>query len=57
MLEQITYLLFIRRLDDAHTLEENKAANRPTGAGIEGRLPNGGHTLRIQRRVETGTAC
>lgn len=25
VLEQITYLLFIRRLDDAHTLEENKA--------------------------------
>jgi type I restriction enzyme M protein len=23
VLEQITYLLFIRRLDDAHTLEEN----------------------------------
>ncbi|KHK57286.1 DNA methyltransferase [Ralstonia sp. A12] len=26
VLEQITYLLFIRRLDDAHTLEESKAA-------------------------------
>lgn len=25
VLEQITYLLFIRRLDDAHTLEESKA--------------------------------
>lgn len=25
VMEQITYLLFIRRLDDAHTLEENKA--------------------------------
>ena len=25
MIEQITYLLFIRRLDDLHTLEENKA--------------------------------
>ena len=25
VIEQITYLLFIRRLDDAHTLEENKA--------------------------------
>ena len=25
VLEQITYLLFIRRLDDAHTLEEGKA--------------------------------
>ena len=24
-IEQITYLLFIRRLDDAHTLEESKA--------------------------------
>ena len=26
MIEQITYLLFIRRLDDLHTLEENKSA-------------------------------
>lgn len=26
VLEQITYLLFIRRLDDTHTLEESKAA-------------------------------
>lgn len=25
IIEQITYLLFIRRLDDSHTLEENKA--------------------------------
>ena len=25
VLEQITYLLFIRRLDDAHTLEESMA--------------------------------
>ena len=25
VIEQITYLLFIRRLDDLHTLEENKA--------------------------------
>src|SRR5262245_12740103 len=26
VIEQITYLLFLRRLDDMHTLEENKAA-------------------------------
>jgi type I restriction enzyme M protein len=26
VIEQVTYLLFIRRLDDLHTLEENKAA-------------------------------
>ena len=25
VIEQVTYLLFIRRLDDLHTLEENKA--------------------------------
>lgn len=25
VIEQITYLLFIRRLDELHTLEENKA--------------------------------
>src|SRR6266576_3097390 len=31
VIEQITYLLFLRRLDDLQTLEENKAArlNRP----------------------------
>lgn len=26
VIEQITYLLFLRRLDDLHTLEESKAA-------------------------------
>ena len=26
VIEQITYLLFIRRLDDLHTLEENKSS-------------------------------
>ena len=25
VIEQITYLLFLRRLDDLHTLEENRA--------------------------------
>ena len=25
VMEQITYLLFLRRLDDLHTLEENKS--------------------------------
>ena len=33
VIEQITYLLFIKRLDDLHTLEENKAAN--LGIAIE----------------------
>ena len=49
VIEQITYLLFLRRLDDLHTLEENKAArlkkplerrifpegNDPRGRGFE----------------------
>ncbi len=26
VIEQITFLLFLRRLDDLHTLEENKSA-------------------------------
>ena len=30
VIEQITYLLFLRRLDDLHTLEENKAARLKT---------------------------
>ena len=49
VIEQITYLLFIRRLDDAHTLEENKATvlkktmvNRvfPAGKDSRGRSYN-----------------
>lgn len=44
VLEQITYLLFIRRLDDAHTLQESKALllNKP----IDGRIfPEGKDSL------------
>src|SRR3989442_13789660 len=33
VIEQITYLLFLRRLDDLHTLEENKAARLGTPIG------------------------
>jgi type I restriction enzyme M protein len=36
VIEQITYLLFIRRLDDSHTLEENKATR--LGRPIERRI-------------------
>jgi len=36
VLEQITYLLYIRRLDDAHTLEESKA--QALGKRIENRV-------------------
>ncbi|NVD45363.1 type I restriction-modification system subunit M [Qipengyuania atrilutea] len=40
VIEQITYLLFIKRLDDLQTLEENKAAN--LGIEIERRIfPDG----------------
>lgn len=40
VIEQITYLLFIKRLDDLHTLEENKAAN--LGIEMERRIfPDG----------------
>ncbi len=45
VIEQITYLLFLRRLDDLHTLEENKAnrLNRPMERRIfpEGADPRG----------------
>ena len=36
VIEQITYLLFLRRLDDLHTLEENKSARlgKPMGRQI-----------------------
>src|ERR1700759_2830525 len=40
VIEQITYLLFIRRLDDFHTLEENKSVR--LGKPIEKHIfPNG----------------
>jgi len=45
VIEQVTYLLFIKRLDDLHTLEENKARtlNRPMDRRIfpEGTDPKG----------------
>ena len=45
VIEQITYLLFLRRLDDLHTLEENKATRlkRPIERRIfpEGTDPRG----------------
>jgi type I restriction enzyme M protein len=36
VMEQITYLLFLRRLDDLHTLEENRAIR--LGKPIERRV-------------------
>ncbi len=49
VIEQITYLLFLRRLDDLHTLEENRAArlNEPIArrvfpTGTDGIGKNGG---------------
>ena len=39
VIEQITYLLFLKRLDDLHTLEERKATRfggRDLGAGPAG---------------------
>jgi type I restriction enzyme M protein len=45
IIEQITYLLFLRRLDDLHTLEENKAARlkKPIARRVfpEGKDPRG----------------
>src|SRR3990172_8687819 len=45
VIEQITYLLFIRRLDDLHTLEENKSARlkKPMERWVfpEGKDPKG----------------
>ncbi len=41
IIEQITYLLFLRRLDDLHTLEENKSARL---------APRASHLLRGQGR-------
>jgi len=55
VIEQITYLLFLRRLDDLHTLEENKSARlkRPMERRVfpEGNDPKGRayDTLRWSR--------
>lgn len=56
VIEQITYLLFIRRLDDLHTLEENKAtrlkkpmARRIFPAGKDGIGKGGGRTYEDLR--------
>ncbi|MDQ3605363.1 MAG: type I restriction-modification system subunit M N-terminal domain-containing protein, partial [Gemmatimonadota bacterium] len=39
VIEQITYLLFLKRLDDLHTLEERKAAR--LGQPMARRFPEG----------------
>lgn len=44
VMEQITYLLFLRRLDNLHTLEENKAVR--LNKSIERRIFPEGKTLR-----------
>jgi type I restriction enzyme M protein len=56
VVEQITYLLFLRRLDDLHTLEENKAMRlkRPMERrifpeGTDGRGEGGGRSYEEMR--------
>src|SRR3954466_7082619 len=56
VIEQITYLLFLRRLDDLHTLEENKAARlkepmarRVFPKGEDGIGKNGGRSYEDLR--------
>jgi type I restriction enzyme M protein len=56
VIEQITYLLFLRRLDDLHTLEENKAARlkepmarRIFPTGKDGIGKNGGRSYEELR--------
>jgi type I restriction enzyme M protein len=56
VIEQITYLLFLRRLDDLHTLEENKAARlkepitrRVFPIGTDGIGKNGGRAYEDLR--------
>jgi type I restriction enzyme M protein len=56
VIEQITYLLFIKRLDDLHTLEENKAQTLgtpivrrifPEGADPKNRAYDGRGRMRL----------
>ncbi|GAB3352895.1 type I restriction-modification system subunit M [Modestobacter lapidis] len=53
VIEQITYLLFVRRLDDLQTVAENKA--RRTGRPLERRIfpEDGGNVLRWSRFKDT----
>lgn len=52
VIEQLTYLLFIKRLDELHTLKEHKAAR--TGASIEDPIFEAGQDhLRWSRFSET----
>lgn len=53
VIEQITYLLFVRRLDDLQTVAENKA--RRTGRPLERRIfpEDGGDVLRWSRFKDT----
>jgi len=49
VIEQITYLLFLRRLDDLQTLEENKAAR--LSKPIERRFFPDGNDLTTRARI------
>jgi hypothetical protein len=58
VIEQITYLLFLRRLDDLHTLEENKSARLkqpierrvfPKGKDPKGTTTCAGHASSTSR--------
>jgi hypothetical protein len=57
VIEQITYLLFLRRLDDLHTLEENKAARlkKPMERRVfpEGKDPKGRPTTTCAGRASS----
>src|SRR4029453_15625363 len=46
VIEQITYLLFLRRLDDLHTLEEKNPARLNVRRARRARLPVPSHARR-----------
>ena len=49
VIEQITYLLFLKRLDDLHTLEENKSARLKKPMERENLSGGQGHERSILR--------
>src|SRR5882762_8788000 len=57
VIEQITYLLFLKRLDDLHTLEEKKSARlkKPMERRVflEGNDPGTAHTKISDGRVSS----
>src|SRR6266550_3131191 len=59
VIEQITYLLFLRRLDDLHTLEESKSAtlHRQAPCSVSEHHPSASVSSTLQRQEQHPAAA